>query len=496
MDKKAKFLDRLQNLAIAVLSLSFLFLLVQTPLFGDAGDTTIASTVRGWFTDQQTSAAEEPDSLTALTVPVRIVQSNDFIRSGLDALTTADDAFETVGSFLGEAIGSARGISSVSENTFLSALDGSGLYFAFACDLPLEVLSARLGVQSPTARQLDVRRCLLGLDGEDTATLYLQDTKQGAYRFSTAVSAASVKDYLESQDGGNADFARSLGEEYASLSPYTLVFDSVSARRELSAANALSDYPSEELLRRAVFSPRSKKVLVLGSGGASTAVVYALKKMQAEEVVVVSREGKDNYSNLSRHTDAEMIVNTTPVGMYPHNGESVIDLLRFPNCRAVVDLIYNPVRTALLLQAEELNIPYANGMVMLAAQAMVADGVGAVFTPTDNSIMKAELAIYETFIDAGIPQYTGADSFALNGAFLGYGVDYANLGRETADMIADILLRGADPASTPVRTFDNGTAAVNTETCAALGLDFDTISAAFAPYCTKITTLTTAESFS
>ena len=134
--------------------------------------------------------------------------------------------------------------------------------------------------------------------------------------------------------------------------------------------------------------------------------------------------------------------------------------------------------------------------VMLAAQAMVADGVDAVFTPTDNSIMKAELAIYETFIDAGIPQYTGADSFALNGAFLGYGVDYANLGRETADMIADILLRGADPASTPVRTFDNGTAAVNTETCAALGLDFDVISAAFAPYCTKVTTLTTAESFS
>ena len=134
--------------------------------------------------------------------------------------------------------------------------------------------------------------------------------------------------------------------------------------------------------------------------------------------------------------------------------------------------------------------------VMLAAQAMVADGVDAVFTPTDNSIMKAELAIYETFIDAGIPQYTGADSFALNGAFLGYGVDYANLGRETADMIADILLNSADPSSTPVRTFDNGTATINTETCAGLGLDFDALSQAFAPYCTKIATLTTAESFS
>ena len=278
MDKKAKLLDRLQNLAIAVLSLSFLFLLVQTPLFGDAGDTTIASTVRGWFTDRQTSAAEEPDSLTALAVPVRIVQSNDFIRSGLDALTTADDAFETVGSFLGEAIGSARGISSVSENTFLSALDGSGLYFAFACDLPLEVLSARLGVQSPTARQLDVRRCLLSLDGEDTATLYLQDTKQGVYRFSTAVSASSVKDYLESQDGGNADFARSLGEGYTSLSPYTLVFDSVSARRELSAANALSDYPSEELLRRAEFNPHTKDPLrrILRHGGRHRGPAQAL----------------------------------------------------------------------------------------------------------------------------------------------------------------------------------------------------------------------------
>ena len=86
---------------------------------------------------------------------------------------------------------------------------------------------------------------------------------------------------------------------------------------------------------------------------------------------------------------------------------------------------------------------------MLAAQALVADGVDAVFTPTDNTVMKAELAIYETFADAGIPQYTGADSFALNGAFLGYGVDYANLGRETADMIADILLNGAEPAPTP-----------------------------------------------
>lgn len=133
--------------------------------------------------------------------------------------------------------------------------------------------------------------------------------------------------------------------------------------------------------------------------------------------------------------------------------------------------------------------------ISLAAQALVADGVQAVFTPTDNTVMKAELSIYETFANAAIPHYTGADSFALNGAFLGYGVDYANLGAETAGMVADILLNGADPAQTPVKTFDNGTATINTEICQALGLDFDTLCEAFAPYCTKVQSIVTAESF-
>ena len=133
--------------------------------------------------------------------------------------------------------------------------------------------------------------------------------------------------------------------------------------------------------------------------------------------------------------------------------------------------------------------------VMLAAEAIVADEMDAVFTPTDNTIMNAELSIYETLAEAKIPHYTGADSFALNGAFLGYGVDYANLGRVTGDMVAAILVDGADPAATPVQTFDNGTATVNTETCAAIGFDFEAIKEAFAPFCTKVQEITTAESF-
>ena len=116
-----------------------------------------------------------------------------------------------------------------------------------------------------------------------------------------------------------------------------------------------------------------------------------------------------------------------------------------------------------------------NDEVMLAADALVAEGVEAVFTPTDNTIMTAELGIYEKFIDAGIPHYCGADSFALNGAYLGYGVNYATLGKETANMVAEVLVDGKDPASLPVKTLDNGTATVNTETAAALNLDYEKI---------------------
>ena len=144
---------------------------------------------------------------------------------------------------------------------------------------------------------------------------------------------------------------------------------------------------------------------------------------------------------------------------------------------------------------KKIGLLYDIGQDSSTADALVADGVDAVFTPTDNTIMTAELSIYEKFIDAGIPHYTGADSFALNGAFAGYGVDYANLGAKTADMVADILLNGADPATTPVETFDNGTATVNTETCEALGLDFETVKAAMEPLCTQVNEIVTAESF-
>lgn len=112
-----------------------------------------------------------------------------------------------------------------------------------------------------------------------------------------------------------------------------------------------------------------KKTIVLGSGGASVTVCAVLKKLGAKSVTVISRSGENNYENLYLHSDAEVIVNTTPVGMYPNNGISPINLKDFPRCEGVLDLIYNPSHTALMLEADELGIPNENGLIMLASQA-------------------------------------------------------------------------------------------------------------------------------
>ena len=133
--------------------------------------------------------------------------------------------------------------------------------------------------------------------------------------------------------------------------------------------------------------------------------------------------------------------------------------------------------------------------VQMAAEALIAAGVKAVFTPTDNTVMTAELSIYETFLDAGVQHYTGADSFALNGAFVGYGVDYVQLGEATADMVVELLCEGKTTADLPYQTFDNGIATINTETCKALGLDLDTVKKAFEPYCTEVVEVNTQENF-
>jgi putative ABC transport system substrate-binding protein len=166
--------------------------------------------------------------------------------------------------------------------------------------------------------------------------------------------------------------------------------------------------------------------------------------------------------------------------------EAIFDLILAANPdTAKVGLLYDKSQSGSIQSiadakayCDEKGIAYVektgttNAEVSAAADALVAEGVDAVFTPQDNTIMTAELAIFEKFAEAGIPHYTGADSFALNGAFCGYGVNYENLGKVTADMVVDILVNGADPATTPVKTLADGIITINTETAEQIGLDY------------------------
>ena len=131
-------------------------------------------------------------------------------------------------------------------------------------------------------------------------------------------------------------------------------------------------YGFTQMVYRSRIAISGRKCLVLGSGGASKTVRTVLGDLGAEKIVTISRSGPDNYENIERHADAQVIVNATPVGMYPHNGVSPVELSCFPRLEGVLDLIYNPAKTVLLLEAEARGIPNLNGLYMLAAQAKQA----------------------------------------------------------------------------------------------------------------------------
>lgn len=143
----------------------------------------------------------------------------------------------------------------------------------------------------------------------------------------------------------------------------------------------------EVMLRTCGVSVAGKKALVCGSGGASNTVCAVLKEAGAN-VVVLSRSGENNYRNLERHADASLIVNATPVGMYPEVEKAVIENLNgFPKLEAVLDLIYNPARSMLLMEAEQRGLPAVNGLRMLVAQAKES-AEWYTGTPIDDSVIE------------------------------------------------------------------------------------------------------------
>lgn len=163
------------------------------------------------------------------------------------------------------------------------------------------------------------------------------------------------------------------------LSPLAQIIGSVNTLLRLPDGSLFGEntdaYGFRYLLEKSGAPPgglRGGKALVLGSGGAARTVAAVLAEQGCGRVFIISRSGEENYQHLARHHDAALIVNATPVGMYPDNGAAPLDLSLFDRLDLVLDLIYNPARTELLLQAEELGVAHANGLIMLVAQAKAA----------------------------------------------------------------------------------------------------------------------------
>lgn len=263
--KKDRRLNRIQNLAIVLLTLSAFLLFTNLPMFGALSDQSLLELARDRIRRENLPAETDASGAASLVFPVRMVYTNGFARLGADAITTLSDEFEHAGTYLGEALGSAYGAVSISEDAFLDALRSEGLYFDFTTALPSDIVSGLLGVSVPEPKLASVRRMLLSPAGAEGAPLYVQDGAGQHYRFSTAVSSTALVDFLDARSGNSADFAFLLGSAYEQLSPYTIILSDPAPRGTLGAANALSG-SEDAFLRRAEFNAHTENRFTESSG--------------------------------------------------------------------------------------------------------------------------------------------------------------------------------------------------------------------------------------
>ena len=234
-----------------------------------------------------------------------------------------------------------------------------------------------------------------------------QELGNSAYRL-FELEPEALSEFLCREDIGGLNvtipYKRDVMRHCAVVSPEAQAIGSVNTivRRTDGLHGYNTDaYGLTYMAQRAHIEFSGRKVVIFGSGGASLTAQAVAKAQGACEVVIVSRNGADNYCNLRRHRDGEILINATPVGMCPNAGECVADPGDFGRCKGVLDLIYNPHRTAFIIRAEQLGIPCSGGLSMLVAQAKAA----------------AEL-----FFDAPIPDYETERILAL-------------IGRETSNIV-------------------------------------------------------------
>lgn len=193
------------------------------------------------------------------------------------------------------------------------------------------------------------------------------------------------------------------------------------------------------LARRAGVEMSGKKVVILGSGGTSRTARAAAQAMGAGEIVVISRSGADNYENIGQHADAEVVINTTPVGMFPNCGKLPASLESFPQLTGVLDVVYNPLRTALLMEAEERGIPCSCGLPMLVAQAKRAAELftgEAIDDSRTEEVLRDLTAQLRNVILIGMP---GCGKTTVGRALA------EKLGRDFVDLDQEIVRRAGKP---------------------------------------------------
>ena len=280
MNKNATLMSHLQNAAIAVLTVTAVLLLIQTPLVGDLAGKTPYELAQDWLAGDTSTDTAVTTDLTELALPVRVVFTNEYARYGLSAITTLDTDFELAGAFFGEALGSATTYEACSGEKLLTALHASSIYLDLEAPTPLEVLSRILGVNdAPESSLLRVTRLVL-CPAENGATLYLQDANQGFFVSRTEISSATLREALASLDGNGTDFAFSLSGEFSQLSPYTLIFSEPPQRYTLSASNALTDQAT--FLRLAEFNPHTESGYTDSSGSTIIKEVYGTLRLEPD----------------------------------------------------------------------------------------------------------------------------------------------------------------------------------------------------------------------
>lgn len=257
-------------------------------------------------------------------------------------------------------------------------------------------------------------------------------------------------------------------DEMAAQNGVTIQHETTSGQNDQGSLKQLADQAIADGVDVIIpIATTAAKIAALSAEETKTPVVFAAVSYPAEESV--------GLTSLDYVTGTSDALNT----------RFIIDLMLLQNPELKkVGLLYSlsednsatPIAEAKAYLTEK-GIAYSeqtansNDEVVAAASALIADGVDAVFTPTDNVIQSAELAIYETLMDAGVPHYGGADSFARNGAFAGCGVNYTLLGGQTADLAYDVMTKGMDSME-DYYLLEGGIITINTETAAALKIDY------------------------